>query len=435
MPMSDTEPVTVVPEGNLVPVSDHLARLAPIPPSRMFLINKRLAVFRQRHPERETFDASQGDGGASLPGVPGEILDRAAALQRQHGTAYDMPYGTDAFRRAVVEPYWHLGPASGLGPQNVIASVGGRDALVKAYDAMLALGHGRTGDLIVVTRVPWISYNWGPYGVGANVLLAPGRPQDGWAHEEDALRSCAEAAEGLGRKIAGVIITSPDNPTGKALPPERQVALGQAALRAGAAFVLYDWMYHFVTDQAPMDLEHFITAFDPSDRSRLMFLDGITKSLGGSNIRNAHLIASDEVIRFLSARASHAVIPPFYAMAVAIAAYEAGYARACGTIVEPTNASRVALRRFVAEHDLTAVLDQGYYAFIHVGHWLRARGWPDSEPLGEYLAEEHGVAIVPGAFFSAFGGEWIRFSYATPPERTLGAAERLLEGLDALVAG
>jgi aspartate/methionine/tyrosine aminotransferase len=64
--------------------------------------------------------------------------------------------------------------------------------------------------------------------------------------------------------------------------------------------------------------------------------------------------------------------------------------------------------------------------------WLRGRGWQDSEPLGQYLAEEHGVAIVPGAFFSPYGGEWLRFSYATPPERTLGALERLAEGLQAL---
>src|SRR3990170_7727934 len=117
MPISDTQPVTVV------PVSDHLAHLAPIPPSRMFLINKRLTVFRGRYPAREAFDASQGDGGASLPGVPPEILDRAAAFQREHGTAYDMPYGTDAFRRAVIETYWQAGAAGGLGPQNVIATV------------------------------------------------------------------------------------------------------------------------------------------------------------------------------------------------------------------------------------------------------------------------------------------------------------------------
>jgi aspartate/methionine/tyrosine aminotransferase len=63
---------------------------------------------------------------------------------------------------------------------------------------------------------------------------------------------------------------------------------------------------------------------------------------------------------------------------------------------------------------------------------LRKRGWHDSEPLGQFLAENHGVAIVPGAYFSDYGGEWIRFSYATPPERTAAAAQRLLEGLNSL---
>jgi aspartate/methionine/tyrosine aminotransferase len=52
--------------------------------------------------------------------------------------------------------------------------------------------------------------------------------------------------------------------------------------------------------------------------------------------------------------------------------------------------------------------------------------------MGQYMAEEHGVAIVPGSYFSVYGGEWIRFSYATPPERTQGAAERFIEGLKGL---
>jgi aspartate/methionine/tyrosine aminotransferase len=427
-------PVTVVPEANLVPVSDHLRRMAEIPPSRMFLINKGLAVFRQNHPKVETFDASQGDGGASLPGVPAEILDRAAELQREHGSAYDMPYGTDAFRRSVVEDYWKLDPAAGLGPANIVATVGGRDALVKAYGAMLALGHGRTGDLIVVSRVPWISYNWGPYGIGANVLLAPGDPEQGWAYTDESIAACADYAARLGRRIAGVVITCPDNPTGNTLTAERQAALGRAALRHGAAFVLYDWMYHFVTDGSPMDLNRFIQEFEAEERPRLMFLDGITKSLGASNIRNCHLIASEAVTQYITARASHTVIPSFYSTAVAMAAYERGYADAASTIVGPTNASRKELAGFLSRQGLRAILGQGYYAFIHVGEWIRRKGWADGEPLGRYLAEEHGLAVVPGAYFSVFGGEWIRFSYATPPERTIGAARRLMEGLDALIS-
>src|SRR4030066_2067262 len=101
-----------------------------------------------------------------------------------------------------------------------------------------------------------------------------------------------------------------------------------------------------------MDLNTFIRAFDASERPRVMFLDGITKSLGGSNIRNCHLIASEEVIKYIVARASHSVMPSFYSLAVAMAAYEMGYAQASRSIVEPTNASRKVLQKFLDEHGL-----------------------------------------------------------------------------------
>jgi len=199
------------------------------------------------------------------------------------------------------------------------------------------------------------------------------------------------------------------------------------------AFVLFDWMYHYVTDEQPMDLNSFLQYFDAEERQRLMFLDGITKSLGGSNVRNCHLIASEPVVKFTVARASHAVIPSFYSLAVAMAAYEMGYEKATRGIVEPTNASRLVLKDFLVEHNIQHVLGKGYYAFINVGPWLKAKGWANSELLGQYLAEQCGVAVVPGVYFSEAGSEWIRLSYATPVERTLGALQRMVEGLSALV--
>ena len=191
-------------------------------------------------------------------------------------------------------------------------------------------------------------------------------------------------------------------------------------------------MYHYVTDESPMDLNSFLKFFTPEERKRLMFLDGITKSLGGSNIRNCHLIADESVIKFIVARASHGVIPPFYSLAVAMAAYEMGYAEAARTIIEPTNASRITLKALLLRNEFQHIIGKGYYAFINAGEFIKAKDWTDTEPLGRYLAENHGVAIVPGAFFSPFGGEWIRFSYATPVERTEGAFNRLVEGLESL---
>ena len=328
-----------------------------------------------------------------------------------------------------------MDPDLGIGPGNITGTAGGRDALMKAYRAMLALGHGREGDVLVVSRVPWISYNWGPYGVGANVLWAPGNPKEGWVYSEESINECVKYASKTGRKIAGLVITCPDNPTGLTITPEKQAKLAKAALKAGVAFVLFDWMYHFVTDEEPMDLNSFLKYFDAEELKRLMFLDGITKSLGASNIRNCHLIASEDVTKYIVAYASHSVMPSYYSLAVAMAAYKMGYREASRSIVEPTNASRKVLKQYLEESGVRNILGKGYYAFIHVGEWLKASGWKDSEPLGQYLAEEHGVAIVPGAFFSPFGGEWIRFSYATPEDRTLGAADRLFAGLNAMPKG
>ena len=430
--ISNTTPVFAVDEKNLVPVSAHLKQMMDIPPSRMFLINKSLKVYQEKNLGGKIFDASQGDGGASLPGTPKPILERALQLQIEHGTAYDMPYGTEAYRKSVIEQYWKLDSSSGWGPANVLGTAGGRDALVKAYQAMMALGHGRQGDLIMVSRVPWISYNWGPYGVGANVLWAPGDPAQGWAYSEDAIQESVKFADSKGRKIAGLIITNPDNPTGLTIPVEKQVSLAKCALDSGVAFVLFDWMYHYVTDESPMDLNSFLKHFTSEERKRIMFLDGITKSLGGSNIRNCHVIADETVIKFITARSSHGVIPSFFSLAVAMAAYEMGFAEAAKTIIEPTNASRIVLKKLLAESGLQHIIGKGYYAFANVGEYIKAKGWSDTEPLGQYLAENYGVAVVPGAYFSPFGGEWIRFSYATPVERTEGAFQRLKQGLKSL---
>jgi aspartate aminotransferase len=428
--MNNDKPQLVVARGELANLDDSPARMAPIPGSRMFEIKEALAVFRAADPDRAIFDASQGDGGASLPGVPREILEAAHELQTEHGTGYDKPFGTPEFRRAVVEDYWQLDSATGWGPENVLAGQGGRDVLVKAYDAAQFLGHSRRGDFVAVSRVPWISYNWGPYAVGANVLLAPGVEDDGWALTPDGIGACVEAAAAAdGRKVSMLVITSPDNPTGRSLAPEEQLDLARAAFAAGIPFVLFDWIYHRVTDEAPHDLNAFLLALEPEERDRCIFLDGITKSLGASNIRNAHLVASTAMVKFMQSRASHAVIPSFHSQAVAMAAYRMGFDRAAATIIEPTNASREVMRAFVRDRGIRSILGKGYYAFLDVGPWIDKAGLADGAELGAVLAERFGLAVVPGVYFSDFGARWIRFSYALPPEVTTAATERLWEAL------
>lgn len=428
------QPMFAVPEANRIPVSDYRARMLDIPPSRMFLINDTLQTYRQRMGnDAVTFDASQGDGGKSLPGVPLDILEHAFRLQVDHGTAYDKPWGTPLFRQAAAESYWKLDAASGWGPENIVFCQGGRDGLLKIYNAITSLNGGRVGDALVVSRVPWISYTWGSYSVGLNILLAPGHAAEGWRYTPESIRTCAEFARQEGRNVAALLITSPDNPTGRTLPIEEQVLLAQTALDHGYPFVIFDWMYHWVTDHGPSDINAVLQAFGPAERDRLIFLDGITKSLGGSNIRSGQVLAGRAVVQHITSQASHGVVPSFFAQAVAIAAYQAGFEQAAASIIQPTSESRKVLRAALTKENVPFIMGDGYYAFIDCARYLEAGGLQNSEELLKYLGENYGVVVVPGMYFSDAGTSWVRFSYALPPEITQGAAQRLFEGLNALL--
>lgn len=428
-------PEYAVMNQHLIPTNDYPSHMQKIPPSRMFTIKLGLNKYRQKvGQDAAVYDASQGDGGASLPGVPREILERALKLQIEHGTGYDKPYGTDLFRKVTAEQYWQFDPNTGFGTENIIFTQGGRDGLIKAFSAMSTLGHGRKGDLLMVSRVPWISYNWGPYSVGLNVLRAPGQPEESWRYTPQNIEASVNFAQRDGRNIAGMVITSPDNPTGRTVPIEEQIQLAKVALSSGIAYVLFDWMYHYINDTGtPSDINAVLNAFTAEQRERLIFLDGLTKSLGASNVRSAHLVAGKEMINFINSQASHGVIPSFFAQAVAIAAYENGFAEAAQSIIKPTAVSRKILRAALEAEDNPFIMGDGYYAFVDMTRYIEAGGYTDSADLGRYLAEEYGIAVVPGVYFSDAGANWIRFSYALPPERTEAAVGQLFKGAKSLL--
>ncbi|PJF26207.1 MAG: hypothetical protein CUN53_08865, partial [Phototrophicales bacterium] len=248
----------------------------------------------------------------------------------------------------------------------------------------------------------------------------------------EGIKACVEASAQDGRKIAGLVITSPDNPTGRTISTDEQVLLAKTALEAGIPYVLFDWIYHWVTDGGPSDINAVLKAFTPEERDRLIFLDGLTKSLGASNVRSAHLLAGKAVITYLTSQASHGVIPAYFSQAVAIAAYEMGFGKAAASIIEPCRQSRRVLREALLREELPFIMGDGYYAFIDCTTAIERGGLGDSEGLLTHLGENHGLAVVPGIYFSDAGRNWIRFSYALPPEVTSGAVARLFEGLNAL---
>lgn len=408
-------------------------RRVDVPSSRMFVMGDALQEYKRKHgADAIIYDMADGDTGKSLPGVPAAVFRQAMEIQERIGSGYSAPSGSQLFRESATRDYWKLDKSTGWGPENIVFVQGGRDGLAKAYDAVLILSEARYGDMIITPRIPWMSYLWGPISAGLNTIIAPGSHENKWKITAKGLEDAFRLAESAGTRALCPIITSPDNPTGSYYSLDEQIDLAKAALAVGYSFVLLDWTYHWFASSGPFDLNRFLSAFKPEQREKLIILDSLTKSLGASNIRSAHLLCGKQVAKYIIMRSSHAVIPSFFAQAVAIAAYQTGFALASAAITEPTKQSRVALRSRLEQTNIPFICDEGCYAFLDLSSYIAAANMGDSEDLVLYLASNYGVAVVSGGYFSHSASNWVRFTYAHPPDVTIAAFERLMEGLNAL---
>lgn len=422
-----------------------------LPPSQMFLVRKGLAAFMTSHPGLSTFDASQGDGGASLGGIPPQELSDALLrfLPNKQATAYGTPQGDARVRQVIFQNLYQL-EGTGLSPQHIVLCDGGRDALQKWYQA-IHLTTGTMGQALLVSSSPWLSYGHGAYLSGLNLLCAPANGNDFKMTPEGVVEAVA-LAHAAACRVEAMIITTPDNPTGSFYSEEEIVALIQEATRQGIGFILVDLMYQMVLDPGIKRyvLRKIHSALCPQSQKRVTYMDGLTKSAGASNVRHAHLVCGDRAFaEHLIAIASHTVLPNVLGEAAAHEVYGCDrpddHPWVC-RVVEPTAHSRALFRSRMTSLGYRFVADQGYYAFVRVGAWLggdisfcdqfhdaigrHITHMETTADLACYLTHRHGLAVVPGDLF--FQPEFIRFSLANAPEVTAGAIDRLDHALSQL---
>ena len=423
-----------------------------IQPSKMFLIKEELNIFAKNNPSIPWYDASQGDGGASLGGVPREELAQALIdyLPLQSTTKYGNPIGREDIRKAIVENYYRF---SDVSAEQVIIGDGGRDLLQKWYQ-LIVQGVCFTGGSIIVSAAPWGSYMQGTYMNGLNTVLAPGSAENGFALTKEGIDKAISYARQEGHPAVALVITSPDNPTGNYMELSEIHALISHAVSMGISYILVDLMYQTVTDAdvGMYNVASLLASLSQEEREAVFFLDGLTKSIGGSNLRNCHLVCGSMThSALLKGLATHSVLPNALGEAAAFAVYGASDPLAhpwVQRVVVPTAQSRAYLRDALPEKGFRYIMGQGYYAFINVWPWLGKRipnaqtiidpfdGTETNEirtvaHLKSYLAQKKGVAVIHGSVFRQ--PDFIRFSYANTPEYVQAAFERMEEGLQELI--
>ncbi|MEO0162507.1 MAG: pyridoxal phosphate-dependent aminotransferase [candidate division WOR-3 bacterium] len=433
---------------NWVPIAKYPRR--EVWPSKMFTIKQELDEFIKDHPTVPVYDASQGDGGMSLGGIPKQEIAEALLryLPEERATKYGEPNGSLILRKAIFENYYRFDLDTGLTPENIIIGDGGRDILQKWYQA-LSQDCGGHGDFILVSAAPWGSYPEGSYLNGFNIVCAPGNPDNAFKITPEGIDLSIEYVQRHARRIVGIIITSPDNPTGNYLNDKEIVNLIEHAVARGINYIFVDLIYQAVTDPEVgcYDVNRIFKSLSPEGKKKVVFMDGLTKMVGASNLRNAHLVCgSIEFAKKLKGIATHTVLPNVAGEAVAYEVYSQKNPLIhpwVKRIVEPTALSRAIVKEKLKAFNFKFICDQGYYAFINIYPWLGKRIPQGKEffdthgrkiekienvdILKSYLSARCGLAIIPGSVFRQ--PHFIRFSYANAPEYTLGAITRLEQSL------
>jgi aspartate aminotransferase len=421
----------------------------------MFTIKLELNDFAKKHPDIPIYDASQGDGGLSLGGIPREELAEALIrfLPAQRTTMYGTPIGREDVRKAIYENYYKFDPSTELIPDHVVIGDGGRDLLQKWYQ-VVQQSSGFHGDAVLVSAAPWPSYLQGPYINGMNIIMAPGNPENDFKITPAGLDESIHFASREGRTIKGLIITSPDNPTGNYMEFSEILELIQHALSKGIPFILVDLMYQAVVDpdQQRYDFNELFKALNPEERTRITLMDGLTKKAGASNLRNAHLICgSQDVVQKIKSIATHTVFPNAIGEAAALEVYSRSEPTQhpwVKKVVEPTAESRKIVKSRFKELSYKFICNQGYYTFVNIWNHIGKKIPEDKKlknekgeritviknvlTLKSYLTTCCGLAVIHGSVFKQ--PDFIRFSYANSPDYTRASVSRLHESLTDLKA-
>jgi len=205
-PASLTEPAAR-PSG---PVRAATPALAPllgparsVPVSATLAANEALA--RRRRRGEPVLPLAFGESG-----LPVHPMLTAALADRAGQGAYGPVAGTERLRVAAAG-YW---TRRGLptGPDAVVAGPGSKALL---FGALLGLGAD-----VAVPRPSWVSYAAQATLAGVTPHFVPALPGEGGSCDPAALAAKVLTCRASGRRIGAVLVTLPDNPTGRLTSPD-----------------------------------------------------------------------------------------------------------------------------------------------------------------------------------------------------------------------
>lgn len=385
------------------------ARAGSIRPSPTLSISRTLADLRRR-------GVDVVDLGVGEPDFPTPAFVKEAGIEAIRGnrTRYTDTPGEPALREAIADKFRRRG--ADVAAANVIVTAGGKQSLFEACQVLF-----QEGDEVLFSAPYWVSFPEMVRLSGATPVPAPARRENGFRPSLDDLRASASD------RTRGLILNSPNNPTGAAIE-ERELARILAWAREHDVFVLYDECYElFLYDGR----RHASPAERWAEHAGHVLISGAaSKTFAMTGWRLGWAVAPPAVVAAMSGYQSQSTSnASSIAQAAALAALT-DRERAAASVREMLD--EYARRRALIVAALGAIPgvecpapDGAFYAFADVSALFSRVGAAGSAEFASLLLERGRVACVPGA---AFGDDrYVRFSFAAATEEIEKGMARFAE--------
>lgn len=206
----------------------------------------------------------------------------------------------------------------------------------------------------------------------------------------------------LGRRLDGLLVASPANPTGTMLDRAAMSGLVEATTAEGAAFIS-DEIYHGIEYEA-----RAISALEVTDECYV--INSFSKYFSMTGWRIGWMIVPENQVRTIERLAQNLFIcPPHASQVAALAALECTEELEANLAVYRRNRQLMLEGLPRAGFDRIAPPDGAFYIYADVSHLTE-----DSRVLAAQILAHADVAVTPGLDFDPERGRGtIRFSYAS----------------------
>ncbi len=345
--------------------------------------------------------------------TPYFVAEAGAAAIRAGRTKYTDVAGEADLRDAIAAKY-RAEQGADFARENVLVTAGAKQAVFNACQALF-----QEGDEVALFAPYWVSFPDIVRLAGAEPLVVPTDFESGWQPTARALASRATP------RTRGVIVNSPNNPTGAVISGE-EIGRILAWCAERDAWLVFDETYdRFLYDGR----RHVSAAAFGAHRDRVVVTGAASKTYAMTGWRLGWAAGPRELVAAMTSYQSHSTSnASSISQAAVLAALSdtdriGPFGRGDARGVRPPPRSDRAGDSDECPASGSLAPQGAFYAFADVSAFCRARGITGSADFCRRLLEEVHVAAVPG---EAFGEDaCVRFSFATRIERVEEGMRRL----------